>query len=76
MDVDLSLRGRGFGRGTTPAICPSVRAPPSARKTKEEIVTIQEQASKNRAPEYPAKRIFGDRCSPRGFTQDQIPEGF
>lgn len=37
-------------------------------------MTIQEPA-KLRAPEHPADRIFVDRWSPRGFTQDQIPEG-
>ncbi|TWB86801.1 nitroreductase [Bradyrhizobium macuxiense] len=37
-------------------------------------MTIQEAASKIRAPEYPADRIFVDRWSPRAFNQDQIPE--
>ena len=38
-------------------------------------MTIQEQATKGRAPEHPADRIFVDRWSPRGFSQEQIPEG-
>ncbi|MHB0773891.1 nitroreductase family protein [Bradyrhizobium sp. 1.29L] len=38
-------------------------------------MTIQDPASKTRAPEHPADRIFIDRWSPRGFTEDQIPEG-
>lgn len=37
-------------------------------------MTIQEPASTIRVPEYPADRIFVDRWSPRGFTQDQITE--
>lgn len=37
-------------------------------------MTIQELASKARVPAYPANRIFVDRWSPRGFTQEQIPE--
>lgn len=74
MDVNLSQRGRGLGRGATPATCPSMRPPLSAQKTKEKRVTIQEPTSKLRAPGYPADRIFVDRWSPRGFTQDQIPE--
>ncbi|MCP1838444.1 nitroreductase [Bradyrhizobium sp. USDA 4524] len=37
-------------------------------------MTIQEPASKIRAPEHPVNRIFIDRWSPRGFAQDQIPE--
>lgn len=38
-------------------------------------MTIQKSASKIRAAEHPANLIFVGRWSPRGFTQDQIPEG-
>lgn len=38
-------------------------------------MTIEEPGSKIRAPEHPADRLFVDRWSPRGFTQDQMPEG-
>lgn len=51
------------------------RLPPDIQKTKEKIVIDQEPPFKIRAPEHLADRIFVDRWSPRGFTQDQIPEG-
>lgn len=35
---------------------------------------IQDPPPKNRPPEYPADRLFVERWSPRGFTQDQITE--
>lgn len=38
-------------------------------------MTLQDAAFKIRVPEHPADRLFVDRWSPRGFTQDQIPEG-
>lgn len=38
-------------------------------------MNIQDMASKLRDPDYPADRIFVDRWSPRGFTQDPISEG-
>lgn len=44
------------------------------QKTKEKRVIIHEPASRTRAPEYPADRIFADRWSPRGFTQEHVPE--
>ncbi|WP_426411833.1 nitroreductase family protein [Bradyrhizobium ganzhouense] len=36
-------------------------------------MTVQ-KPSNGRAPDHPADRIFVNRWSPRGFTEDQIPE--
>ncbi|WP_342723809.1 nitroreductase family protein [Bradyrhizobium sp. B097] len=38
-------------------------------------MTTQEHASKIRTPEHPADPIFINRWSPRGFTDNEIPEG-
>lgn len=47
---------------------------PESPKIKEKRVTVKESICKSRSPEYAADRIFVDRWSPRGFTQDEIPE--
>lgn len=44
-------------------------------KQDEGAESDQEAASTIRVPEHPADRLFVDRWSPRGFTQDQILEG-
>lgn len=36
---------------------------------------VQAAAFKVRVPEHPADRLFVERWSPRGFTQDRLPEG-
>ncbi|WP_246787937.1 nitroreductase family protein [Bradyrhizobium sp. CCBAU 53421] len=36
-------------------------------------MTTQDPALRIRVPEHPAERIFVERWSPRGFTQDSIP---
>lgn len=47
---------------------------PESLKIMEKRVTIRDSICKSRVPEYAADRIFVDRWSPRGFTQDEIPE--
>jgi nitroreductase len=43
-------------------------------RKKDSIVTIQTSHRTNRAAEHPAERVFIDRWSPRGFSEEQIPE--
>ncbi|MBC9876602.1 nitroreductase family protein [Bradyrhizobium sp. INPA01-394B] len=45
------------------------------RCNERDTVTVQTSPRTNRVADHPAERIFVDRWSPRGFSQEQISEG-
>jgi nitroreductase len=48
--------------------------PQAAAETEEKIVTFHTPGSTSRTPEHSAERIFVDRWSPRGFSEEDISD--